>query len=227
MIDCARVQAALSARLDGEDTGVPDDVVDAHLSGCVECQAFFEQAARLNRQLRLTEVPVGDAVPDLSEVILAGVEPVRRRRAASRVLGLALSRVMLILVGLGLVVWAYRLVALSTVGPGVGVSDVDTSAASGLLVDAAAIRLALACGLFFAAWRPQISAALMPVYGAFAAFSCGFATRDLVLGQMTAHGLVGLALLVASAAALLWAWLNSSGFGEFGRVWRSITAQPY
>ena len=29
MIDCARVQAALSARLDGEDTGVPDDVVDA------------------------------------------------------------------------------------------------------------------------------------------------------------------------------------------------------
>ena len=120
MIDCARVQAALSARLDGEDTGVPDDVVDAHLSGCVECQAFFEQAARLNRQLRLTEVPVGDAVPDLSEVILAGVEPVRRRRAASRVLGLALSRVMLILVGLGLVVWAYRLVALSTVGPGGG-----------------------------------------------------------------------------------------------------------
>ena len=45
MIDCARVQAALSARLDGEDKGVPDDVVDAHLSGCVECQAFFEQAA--------------------------------------------------------------------------------------------------------------------------------------------------------------------------------------
>ena len=218
MIDCARVQAALSARLDGEDTGVPDDVVDAHLSGCVECQAFFEQAARLNRQLRLTEVPVGDAVPDLSEMILAGVEPVRRRRAASRVLGLALSRVM---------VWAYRLVALSTVGPGVELSDVDTSAASGLLVDAAAIRLALACGLFFAAWRPQISAALMPVYGAFAAFSCGFATRDLVLGQMTAQGLAGLALLVASAAALLCAWLNSSGFGGFGRVWRSITAQPY
>ena len=214
MIDCARVQAALSARLDGEDTGVPDDVVDAHLSGCAECQAFFEQAARLNRQLRLTEVPVGDAVPDLSEVILAGVEPVRRRRAASRVLGLALSRVMLILVGLGLVVWAYRLVALSTVGPGVELSDVDTSAASGMLVD-------------FAAWRPHISAALMPVYGAFAAFSCGFATRDLVLGQMTAQGLVGLALLVASAAALLCAWLNSSGFGGFGRVWRSITAQPY
>ena len=108
-----------------------------------------------------------------------------------------------------------------------GVSDVDTSAASGLLVDAAAIRLALACGLFFAAWRPHISAALMPVYGAFAAFSWGFSTRDLVLGQMTAQGLAGLALLVASAAALLWAWLNSSGFGEFGRVWRSITAQPY
>ena len=128
MIDCARVQAALSARLDGEDTGVPDDVVDAHLSGCVECQAFFEQAARLNRQLRLTEVPVGDAVPDLSEMILAGVEPVRRRRAASRVLGLALSRVMLILVGLGLVVWAYRLVALSTVGPGVELSTPRPSA---------------------------------------------------------------------------------------------------
>jgi len=102
MIDCARVQAALSARLDGEDTGVPDDVVDAHLSGCVECQAFFEQAARLNRQLRLTEVPVGDAVPDLSEMILAGVEPVRRRRAASRVLGLAPPRGGLIPVGPGL-----------------------------------------------------------------------------------------------------------------------------
>ena len=155
MIDCARVQAALSARLDGEDTGVPDDVVDAHLSGCAECQAFIEQAARLNRQLRLTEVPVGDAVPDLSEMILAGVEPVRRRRAASRVLGLALSRVMLILVGLGLVVWAYRLVVLSTVGPGVELSDVDTSAVSGLLVDAAAIRRRLPAGCFSRPGAPR------------------------------------------------------------------------
>ena len=220
MIDCAQVQAALSARLDGEEPGVADDVVDAHVSGCLACQGFVERAAQLNRRLKFSPAadPAGDAPPpDLSGLILAGVEPVRRRQAASRALALAFSRVALVLVGVVLVVWAFRLVAAS--------AQEETPA---LFIEAAAIRLALACGLIFAAWRPQVSVALLPVYGAFAAFRCGFATREVILGIASFKDLVGLAVLVAAPIVLLCTWIAGLGGSlRFAQLWRSLTAQPY
>ena len=229
MMDCAGIQRALSARLDGEPAGIADDVVDAHVAACVECRAFLDSAAALNRQLKLsTASGSGPMVaPDLSETILAGIEPEARRRAAARAFGLALSRVVLVGIGVAYVIWAIVLlgdsaaVAAPPVDPGV-----DTSVTAGLFVDAAAVRLALAFGLFFAAWRPQNVAGMVPVYGALWAFSFGFATRDVVLGYASASDVFGLVLLLLSTLVLLWTWLAGFGLVAMGRAWRAATARP-
>lgn len=39
-VNCGRVQAALSARHDGEEPGLPDETLEAHLSGCASCREF-------------------------------------------------------------------------------------------------------------------------------------------------------------------------------------------
>jgi len=37
---CGTIREALSARLDGENPGLPDDDIDAHLGGCESCRAL-------------------------------------------------------------------------------------------------------------------------------------------------------------------------------------------
>ncbi|WP_246118282.1 zf-HC2 domain-containing protein [Corynebacterium canis] len=215
------MQAALSARCDGERTGMPDDVIDAHVSGCPECQAFADNIERFSRSLRIGEArdSIG-AAPDLSAVILADVEPQRRRQATSHALGLAFSRIGLALAGLAYVGWAIVLLGRT------GQIPLEDEQLSGLLVDAAAVRLALAFGLFFAAWRPKATSGLLPVYGALWAFTFGFATREVVLGLVSPQDAFGLVLLLASVVVMLSAWLHCVGFSAIGRAWRALTAQP-
>ncbi|MCK7638113.1 zf-HC2 domain-containing protein [Corynebacterium pygosceleis] len=229
MIDCVEVQRALSARLDGEPAGIDDDVVDAHVAACGECRAFLDSAAALNRQLKLsTASESGPMVPpDLSASILAGIEPEMRRRAATRAFGLALSRVALVGLGVAYVIWAIVLLGSSAAVSAPPADPlIDTSVTAGLFVDAAAVRLALGVGLFFAAWRPRNAAGMLPVYGALWAFSFGFATREVVLGYASASDVFGLVLLLVSTLVLLWTWLSGFGLAAMGRAWRAVTAQP-
>lgn len=44
---CGTIREALSARLDGEDRGLPDDDIDAHLGGCERCRAWALAAGAL------------------------------------------------------------------------------------------------------------------------------------------------------------------------------------
>ncbi|MER6395283.1 zf-HC2 domain-containing protein [Kitasatospora sp. NPDC001603] len=44
---CAQFRTALSARLDGEPTGLPDRRLDKHLARCEACRGWQEQAERL------------------------------------------------------------------------------------------------------------------------------------------------------------------------------------
>ena len=44
---CGTIREALSARLDGEDPGLPDDDIDAHLGGCESCRAWALAAGAL------------------------------------------------------------------------------------------------------------------------------------------------------------------------------------
>ena len=42
---CTRFREAVSARIDGEDPGVPTGEVDAHLAECPDCRAWADAAA--------------------------------------------------------------------------------------------------------------------------------------------------------------------------------------
>ena len=71
-MSCRRVQEAISARIDGEEPGLPLALVEAHVAGCADCRSFSTAAASLHRR---TRVRSADAVPDLSAAILAAAVP--------------------------------------------------------------------------------------------------------------------------------------------------------
>lgn len=213
MVECQQVQAALSARLDGEPSPLPDDVVDAHVAECAECQSFLDNAALLNRTLAFSDTSVSD-IPDLSEEIMAGVAPVWRRRAASRLVSAAICRVVLVLLGVAWCGWAVALLRLPA-------GDNDPVFLQ-LVMETVAMRSTLGFGVVFVAWQSRLVAGLLPVYGALFMFSFGLGVRDLVVGSMTAAGAGQLGLLFVSVVALLWLWLLDKGWA----VVRALSARP-
>ncbi|QGU04052.1 zf-HC2 domain-containing protein [Corynebacterium comes] len=231
MVDHDQVQAALSARLDGEPIPLDDDVVDAHLAGCAQCRQFQEEAVALSRRLRFVE-PAGGGMtpPDLAEMILAGVEPEWRRTANARMVGLALSRILLVIAGVLWVIWGMQLLGdaggLTPVSnDGVVAPDSDPRTAS-LLVDAAAFRFSLALGLFTIAWKPRLVSGLVTVVAALWTFMFGFVVRDLVLDTVSGSQFLGLGLLLFTAVGMVWTWLNHHGYVTLGTIWRELGAKP-
>jgi predicted anti-sigma-YlaC factor YlaD len=71
-MSCRRVQEAISARIDGEDPGLPVARVDAHLATCPACRAFAASATAVHRRVR---VQPAEPVPDLAEAILRAATP--------------------------------------------------------------------------------------------------------------------------------------------------------
>lgn len=236
MIECSQVQSAVSARLDGEQPGVSDDVIDAHLIECQECRRFVNEAAALKRSLNFCSVDTlgtnETEPPDLSELILAGVEPQRRRQASRRAIGVGLSRVALVACALGFLAWALQLFVASTqlehtVATGGALAGSPDPYIGSLLVEGATVRLALAFGLVCAVWRSRIAVGLLPVYGALFTFSLGFGARDLVLGMLDRDSLYWLFLVGVSAVVLLGYWLADRGLVAISIAWRQLSAQPY
>ncbi|MDU0478182.1 zf-HC2 domain-containing protein [Staphylococcus chromogenes] len=225
MLDCASVQAALSARLDGEEPGLDDDLIDAHLSGCSECQAFLDRAASLNRQLTFaTAKPeAGLVAPDLSEQILAGIDPVYTPRRTLAVSQAIIARIALILLGVLFIAWALRSVILASTPTAYG--DLDPNFQL-LLINTAAIRMAFGFALFFAAWKPRLAGGMLPIFAAVTMFSLGFGIRDVLLGQSTAANVWGWLLHIITTAVLAWAWCSSLGFFTLSRSVRSLGAAP-
>jgi predicted anti-sigma-YlaC factor YlaD len=52
-MDCDRAREAISARIDGEDPGLPDDALDAHLVGCTACRSWRQTARAVTRRARI------------------------------------------------------------------------------------------------------------------------------------------------------------------------------
>lgn len=77
---CNHVREALSARLDGEDLGVDGGTVDRHVKGCATCAAWIDELRALHRLVRVREA---EAVPDLTEAILATAATGRRSSSPS------------------------------------------------------------------------------------------------------------------------------------------------
>lgn len=219
MLDCARMQAALSARLDGEPSGIDDDVLDAHVSMCEQCHAFVEGAARLNRHLAVSMVPEVPVDSErLQQVVLSGVDVagVGRRGAVL----LVFARVALVVVAVGYVAWALRLLGDSATSVAV------EQGIARLVSDAAAVRLALAFGLVWCAWRPRAVGSVLPVFGALFMFSSGFAARDVMVGQASSGQLWGLVMLCASVVVMVVVWLSDRGWAEIVHTWKSLQSNP-
>jgi len=168
---CTRIRHAISARLDGEDPGVPPGDVDAHLQTCVGCREFAASAARLHRAARLAPAP---DVPDLTPAILARMAPVPDRGGESDS-SLALRW---ILAALALVQIGVALPAL-LLGSDGGVS-IHTARHLG------SFDIAVAVGFLFAAWRPSRIPGLLPVVAALVACLVGSSLLDILAGNTRA-----------------------------------------
>jgi predicted anti-sigma-YlaC factor YlaD len=65
-MDCDTWQGAISARADGEDPGVEERVLDAHLGGCAACRSF---AAAIEGSRRRLSVHMAPEMPDVSRKV--------------------------------------------------------------------------------------------------------------------------------------------------------------
>ncbi|GAB3648306.1 hypothetical protein GCM10027595_23220 [Corynebacterium nasicanis] len=114
---------------------------------------------------------------------------------------------------------------LNPVVDGVSAPDADPRTAS-LLVDAAAVRLSFALGLFTVAWKPRLVSPLLVVLGAMWTFLFGFLMRDFVLDTVGAGQIPALLLLLVTLLALAWAWLNHHGYVSVRALLRELGSGP-
>lgn len=233
-MDHERIQAEISARLDGEAPSIADDVLEAHLAGCEECRAFYQEARSLGDMLGATPDAAHQRPPegaDLTASILASVEGEWRRARMSRLASAALSRIALGLLALVYACWGVWLLAHSTellhagAESGALAPNAQPELAN-LLVQGAAMRLALALALVFAAWRPRLALGLLPFVASYTMFSLGFAMRDVALGAATLTQLTGLSVLMATVLVSEWAVLAAYGTGGLRSVWGRLGAGP-
>jgi predicted anti-sigma-YlaC factor YlaD len=192
-MSCTQIRQAISASLDGEQPGVDDRAVAAHLARCPECRAFRERAIALHRSVRVEPAP---DLADLAPSILAALDAGARAAPApdpgpDRALRLILAAIALVQIA-------------------VAVPALVLGADANLPVHAArhlgSFDVALAVGFLFAAWRPSRIAGLLPVAAALVACLLGSSLLDLASGNTAA---LSEAHHLTDVAGLVVAWLLS------------------
>jgi predicted anti-sigma-YlaC factor YlaD len=184
---CDQIREAVSARLDGEDPGVPPEEVDAHLAACAQCRAFADGAGALHRSLRLAPAP---DVPDLTPGVLAAIGAESEPGRGGQVVVLRC-----VLAALALVQIAVALPALFGADGGLSVHSAR---------HLGSFSLALAVGFLYAAWRPSRIAGLLPVAVALVACLIGTSVFDVADGRAAA---LAEASHVTEIAGLVAVWL--------------------
>jgi predicted anti-sigma-YlaC factor YlaD len=170
-MDCDRFRLAVSARLDGEDPGIEEAVLDRHLDACALCRHWEQDAAEL---LRLTRVTEADPIPDLSSAILAKIPPApdpRRRQPDPMALRAGLGALGLIQLLLGTHGFLF---------------GTDRGVPAHAARELGAFDLALAVAFILAAWRPTRAGGLLPFVIAVAFFLSAGTIVDLSRGAVAA-----------------------------------------
>src|SRR5215510_2747766 len=165
MHGCNRYREALSARLDGEDPGMPQSVIAAHVAGCSDCRAWAAAAGALAAGDGAVQGPaLRPAV--MSEFLDRTVDLTQRQRPTGgwRVALLAVALVQLVATWPGLL-------------PGDGA--VSAHAAHEL----ASWDLGLALGFLVLAWMPSRAWGALPVVAIMVMFLAGTSINDLLDGQ--------------------------------------------
>jgi predicted anti-sigma-YlaC factor YlaD len=196
-MNCASCREAVSARLDGEPSGLEAQAVDAHLQACPSCREYAHAAADLHRSIRIRPAEWG---PDLTVRILArigqDVHPAgsgqRDRRRDVRV-ALAVTAVVQLVLAVPVLL--------------AGATGVPVHVAREL----ASFDAALAVGFLVCAWQPARAFGLVPRVAALAAFQVWVAVLDVLAGRAPASAeslhlvdLVGLGLLLLLTGRQAW-----------------------
>jgi predicted anti-sigma-YlaC factor YlaD len=170
---CMQIHQAISARLDGEDPGLDESTVYAHLAGCAECRAFSHRAEALHRSVRLAPAP---AIPDLTPAILTAIGAETLDQAEPDT-NLALR---------------WILVAIAVAQIAVAIPALVFGSDAGLPVHTArhigSFDVALAVGFLYAAWKPSRIPGLLPVVAALVACLVGSSLLDVASGNTRALG---------------------------------------
>jgi predicted anti-sigma-YlaC factor YlaD len=185
-MECDSAREAISARIDGEDPGVPADALEAHIAGCAECQGWRQRAHSVTRRVRLGG-PFLDH--DLTPRVLAATPPPLagdRRRLAQRagLMGIALAQMAITL-------------PLLILGH-------DHDAGVHTAHELGSFDLALAVAFAVGAIRPALSAGLAWPCGIAAIGLLGTAIADLISGQTIGADEAQHLIAVAGAILLFW-----------------------
>ena len=188
---CSTCREALSARLDGEDAGVPDEEIDAHLAWCPDCAEWVDAASVLARAVERTPAPSVPLNPAVLATLTAPPEPERRP---------GLLRVGEWRILLGLVAAAQLVVAF----PGVLLHDGHASVH--FAHELTAWDMSLAVGFLLAVLLPARAWGMLPLASVLVVAMVGTSVLDTIsgnalLGREVVHGLevAGLVCLWAIA----------------------------
>jgi predicted anti-sigma-YlaC factor YlaD len=196
---CEEMRTALSARLDGEEPGLPDDLLDSHLAGCVDCQAWLDGARQVGREVRAGAQP-----PDLAESIMLAVEAdpmVLVQQARLRAAREAHGRRQILRVAVAVAAVVQLALALPTLfGALRGTNAVGLHASR----EMASFDVAVAVGFLFAAYRPQRALAYVPIALVLAGCLVGTSLIDILRGVTGVSHEIG-HLVAMAQAGLLWA----------------------
>jgi predicted anti-sigma-YlaC factor YlaD len=170
---CMQIRHAISARLDGEDPGLDESTVYAHLAGCTDCRAFAHGVETLHRRVRLAPAP---AIPDLTPGILTaiGAESTHDGEPDTN---LALR-------------WILLAIAIAQIAVAIPALILGNDA--GLPIHAArhigSFDVALGIGFLYAAWKPSRIPGLLPVVAALVVCLVGSSLLDVASGNTGAFG---------------------------------------
>jgi predicted anti-sigma-YlaC factor YlaD len=187
-MDCERCREAISARIDGEPSGLTEAELGRHLAGCAACRRWEQAAVGATRAVRLRRA---EAVPDLTAGIVRAIAAPPPRRAASAPTP-AVIRVTLALVAVAQLFIA----APALVGR-------DLGATVHVAHEQGAWGLALAAALALAAWRPSRATALLPFLAVFVVSMGVLSLTDVLAGRVT-PGAELPHLMAAVGLVLLW-----------------------
>jgi predicted anti-sigma-YlaC factor YlaD len=162
---CETCREALSAELDGEETGLDPRDLRRHLVTCEACRRYDIGLERLHREVRVRSA---DAVPDLTASIFAATAAVPMRREWDAV------RSGLLFSGLLLLVFAVPLLMLDGANMPPHLAAWDAAFGAALLV---------------AALQPERARGLLPMALAMAATMTIATLVEIRSGHDPAHGL--------------------------------------
>ena len=198
-MECDRFREAVSARIDGEDPGLPAAEIEAHLAGCDACRGWQQRAYTLTRRARLGGSFLDH---DLTDQVLAAVPsaPAGRHWRLGRRAGLIALALAQLAVTVPLLIMGH-----------------DHDAGAHAAHELGSFDLALAIAFAVGAIRPALSAGLAWPCGIAAAGLTGTAIIDVIGGQTFGADEAQHLIAVAGAALLFWQARNAGG-GTSGSV---------